>query len=632
MEHFEKETASYNTEIHAKEIDNIYQNSLNDFDDVVFNNTDLIYNFKILLRLARKKIFAKYKAKFKKEFKQILYVTMENPPIDFVYKLREQHPEKEILIIIPIIGSPDGLIKTSVNFDFFCQNRSVSVTLYRFPQNKENVDVLGLYSPSFSNVNNVNELSRLHNLVPFIKGIRLCAKKIKPEIIHVENIPYFLGAELEKKSFNSYKVFQVIKDFSLIEMSRIESFWAAINLADKTYMKKICRDAVIKKCIAKLFHLHNSQKFYQMRDCLKFIYKNYFKFRKYIDKGADIEENIIFNQLNKRILQLFPQMAYGEEIYYNPMIYTLKRSDFWATISKTYYKEIFENPNLSGKMFKQISKTKEKSTYVSYGFNKEQLSKPINQIYQKFDISDFRENRAKNKTALIKEFSIDRIKTNFVDTSLFKNEDTKIIGSLDSFYSAPLMYTNLGTEIFANGVDILFNTVLKLFELHKNIQIIISVKDGLKNNYIKTWVEFLSKNKYYNGRWVFIDGDVNLPKFCAGADMFLLPKRVNTNSIEHYIAMHYGCVPIASRVGILNDTIKDIFDDITHGCGLKTKTNLLTEDDANEEFMTPLMKALNIIQNNPSSWNLLIKNAMNYDSSWSYEILEKYNQIYEELI
>ena len=42
MEHFEKETASYNTEIHAKEIDNIYQNSLNDFDDVVFNNTDLI--------------------------------------------------------------------------------------------------------------------------------------------------------------------------------------------------------------------------------------------------------------------------------------------------------------------------------------------------------------------------------------------------------------------------------------------------------------------------------------------------------------------------------------------------------------------------------------------------------------
>ena len=93
-----------------------------------------------------------------------------------------------------------------------------------------------------------------------------------------------------------------------------------LSLADKTFMKRICRDAIVKKCIAKLFHLYNSQKFYKMRDCLKFIYKNYFKFRKYVDKGSDIEENIIFNQLNKRILQLFPQMAYGEEIYYNPMI------------------------------------------------------------------------------------------------------------------------------------------------------------------------------------------------------------------------------------------------------------------------------------------------------------------------
>ena len=31
------------------------------------------------------------------------------------------------------------------------------------------------------------------------------------------------------------------------------------------------------------------------------------------------------------------------------------------------------------------------------------------------------------------------------------------------------------------------------------------------------------------------------------------------------------------------------------------------------------------------SWNLLIKNAMNYDARWSFEIIEKYNEIYEML-
>ena len=55
------------------------------------------------------------------------------------------------------------------------------------------------------------------------------------------------------------------------------------------------------------------------------------------------------------------------------------------------------------------------------------------------------------------------------------------------------------------------------------------------------------------------------------------------------------------------------------------KFSLLTEEDANEIFTTPVMKALNIIQNNPSSWNLLIKNCINYDSGWTYEIIEKYN-------
>ena len=417
----------------------------------------------------------------------------------------------------------------------------------------------------------------MHFLAPFIKSARITAKKLSkenfsPDIIHCENIPYYLGSEFETSFLSKFKVVQVIKDFTQINLSETEPFWAAINLVDKFGMHRICSDTVIKKCIAKLFNLHNTTRFYQMRECLNFIYKNYYKFRKYVDKGDDIEENIIFNKLNERILQLFPQISNNESLFFNPMAYSIKKADFWTTTSETYYKEIFEKPFLSENLYPLIKNTKEKSTYISYGCNLKQYPKEnTHLIYQDFNTNNFREMRGKNKTLILKEFGIDRIKTNFVDPTLFRNENFRIIGSLDSFYEAPLFFANPTTEIFANGVDILFNTILKLFELHKNIQVIICIKDGLNNNFIRKWIDFLSQNKYLNGRWVFIDGDINLPKFVAAADMLLIPQRTNTTSIKHFIAMNYGCIPITARCGILNDSIPDIFDDIFNGCGLKTK-------------------------------------------------------------
>ena len=133
-----------------------------------------------------------------------------------------------------------------------------------------------------------------------------------------------------------------------------------------------------------------------------------------------------------------------------------------------------------------------------------------------------RELREKNKIAILKEFSADRIKTNFVDPTLFKGENIRIYGSLDSFYDAPILFANPTTEIFANGVDILFNTILKLFELHKNIQVILCIKDGMNAGFIKNWIEFFANNKYLNGKWVFIDGEINLPKILAASDMILI--------------------------------------------------------------------------------------------------------------
>ena len=647
--------------------------SLDDFENEIFDgknsNKSFQRDFKVYYKLVKKRFSHKIRETFKKNFLNILYLTIDFPdyvsksqredsPLEFIVEMRNRYPNDNFRVLVPIINLNENttiskkmvleinnkeifLEKTSVKFEFYSQNRMNEAILYKFEPNNSRVQVYGLYSPAFSYCKDISELSHLQYLAPFMKAVRSCVKnlssdfseKFNVDIVHCENIPYYLGNEFELSLSRTTKVLQVIKDFTQIEMLKYEEFWALINLADKRSMQKLCRDQIIKNLIANLFRLHNTRKFYQMRDCLSYIYQNYTKFRKYIDKGDDIEENILFNKLNRRVRQLFPQLAKRESGGYNIMSYSIMRADFWVTASKAYYKNIFENEKLLGSLYEIVLNTKDKSSYVSYGLNMSRYpTEETRQIYNNFNSENFREKRGKNKELLLKELSYDRIKTNFVDSSLFKNEDYKIIGSLDSFYDAPLFFANPSVDTFANGIDILFNTILKLYELHKNIQVIICIKDGLKNSFIRSWIDFLAKQKYLNGKWVFIDGDINLPKFLAGSDIILIPRRINMATSEHYIAMRYGCVPVVSKNGNLDDTVIDIFDDIVNGCGFKTKKNLLTEEDVNELFITPVMKALNLYQNNPASWNLLIKNCLNHDSNWSFKILEKYDKIYNEMI
>lgn len=652
---------------HNEEIDFIFNQDSEGLNEIIYDeNRDLHQDIKVYFRLFRKKFSALVRKKMHKSFTNILYLTLDCPsltpnssrldnPQEYITELQKQYPDYDVRMLIPIIntdadfqttkklfieidGKQQVLERTSITFNFFLQNRLQTATVYKYPKTESNIQVYGIYSPIFSQVKNVADLSKLHFHAPFIKSARITAKKLyqegfAPDIVHVENIPYYLGSEFEPKFPSKIKILQIIKDFTQIEMTKYEAFWAALNLVDKKGMKKLCRDSYIKKYVASLFKLHNTRRFYQMRDCLNFIYKNYYKFRKYVDKGEDVEENLIFNRLNSRVSKLFPNILPEKQIYYNPMIYSLNRADYWAVISRTYYDEIFKNPFISGKMFPLLEKNKKKSTYFSCGCNLQKYERDnTRMVYQGFNHTNFRELRVNNKLTILKEFSEDRIKTNFIDPMLFKGEDVKIVGALDSFYTAPLLFAHLDTDIFACGADILFNTILKLFELHKNVQVIICMKNGMKVNFVKGWIKFLTENKYFNGRWVFIDGDIDLSKFVAGSDMILIPRRINMTNPEHFIAMHYGCVPIVSKCGILNDTIPDIFDDIANGCGFKTKDGLLSEEDSNEIFLLPLMKALNLYQNNPASWNLLIKNCMSYQANWNFEILEKYNSIYQELL
>lgn len=613
---------SFGTETHARELDIIYGIQPAKFSEEYSASCKSFNHFNIEWRFIRKQVSSLFrKTQKNNDFKTILYLTFDIPPLDFISAFRQQYPDKDIKVLIPVDNTDDAE-KLVFDFEYYLQNRTNNASLYKMKPNSLNIDVYGLYSEAFSGF----DRSKLQYLAPFVKAARIAAQKLKPKIIHANNIPFFLGVELGNKSHYPIKVLQIINDFSKFEAEKEEAFWAAVNLADSKGMKKLCSDKIIKKCIASLFNLHNTKRFCQMRECLDFIYQNYYKLRKYPEKCDDIDENILFNRLNARVLKLFPKMAYENDLYYNTLFYTLKRADFWAVPSKTYYNNILTKPELSGKMFDRICKTKNKSSYVSFG-----CEIPASAIYRPFTQDDFRESRFRNKKYLTREFSKDRIRTRFIDPKFFKSDEYTLRGYLDTFFDAPLIFCKLSTNIFADGTDIALTSIIKLLEEFKNVQVIINIPNGLENNQITNWVEYLEQKIGCAGKWLFIDGEINLAQFYASSDLSFFCARNNITSNEHFTAMKYGCVPVALRNGIYNDTISDIFDDMTLGCGLKTKTSINTEEDISESFNAVVTKALNLYTNNPASWKLLIKNAMNYNAGWTFDKIEKFNRIYSAL-
>lgn len=194
MEELEK-TNPYSTASHNEELDFIYNQDSDDFDEIIFKgNKDLAHELKLFFRLLRKKFSCIVKDKIQKNFTNIIYLTLDCPPftpnsfrgdspIEYITELRKQYPYNDIRILIPIInvdeesqiskkitveidGKPRVLEKTSITFDFFLQNRVQVATVYKFPKTQANIQVYGVFSPVYSRVKNISELSKLHYLAP----------------------------------------------------------------------------------------------------------------------------------------------------------------------------------------------------------------------------------------------------------------------------------------------------------------------------------------------------------------------------------------------------------------------------------------------------------------------------------
>lgn len=95
----------------------------------------------------------------------------------------------------------------------------------------------------------------------------------------------------------------------------------------------------------------------------------------------------------------------------------------------------------------------------------------------------------------------------------------------------------------------------------------------------------------------------------AGSDFFLMPSLFEPCGLNQMYSLHYGTIPVVTRVGGLVDTVIDIDENPDEGTGIMTDTNAAS-------LRKGLKRALALYQDKPLM-RKIIKRAMSRDFSWS---------------
>ncbi|NLA60725.1 MAG: glycosyltransferase, partial [Firmicutes bacterium] len=110
----------------------------------------------------------------------------------------------------------------------------------------------------------------------------------------------------------------------------------------------------------------------------------------------------------------------------------------------------------------------------------------------------------------------------------------------------------------------------------------------------------------------------------AGSDMFLMPSRFEPCGLGQLIAMRYGSIPVARRTGGIADTVSEY--DVSTGTG----TGFLFDRYEAEDLVAALDRALDKYRDR-STWNNIVKQAMETDFSWN-KSAAMYTEVYMEAL
>ncbi|MBE7709103.1 MAG: glycogen synthase [Cyanobacteria bacterium SIG32] len=552
---------------------------------------------------------------------------------DFTKAYKNNFPNDDISIILPLydIEAPNDEIflngyklEKKLEFEYKFGINISGAVLYEVINPYNQIPVKYIYSPIFSKEKEPYAGDIFKNSIAFSAAVLEYIEQINdiPDIIQTTDFPVFIKDSNNKK-INDIKVVHIIHNAGPAYQNQVLPFLATMYLYDEVYLKELFKNKQFKAICNSFYKKYNKKIFYNVLDSCRFVVENY----RHLEKDSSNFDGLNF--LNGITLQ-YLHSGLEKNGMFNPIKKHLSQVDFWITDSPTYYKELQSNQMYSGELYPEIKMTENKSCAVLAGIDNERYNpKTSAAIKYNFDVVSFEEVRKLNKEYLLENFSHEKIQNQTYDKKLFASSGSNVIGGLEKNMDSILIFMSSRLDIFQKGIDIAFYALQQVLK-NTNTQIIFSSPNSLKNEFVKGFVKYLESNDEYKGRFVFIDSYVPLETYCAGSDLFLMPSRFEPCGFSQLIAMRFGCIPVVCSTGGLNDTITDYSLDSKNGTGFKTQHSIF-EINSPDEYLDTLIRAVEVIKNKDSK-NTIIRNAMEYDSSWNSDKIRQYADVYEKIL
>jgi len=110
----------------------------------------------------------------------------------------------------------------------------------------------------------------------------------------------------------------------------------------------------------------------------------------------------------------------------------------------------------------------------------------------------------------------------------------------------------------------------------------------------------------------------------AGADITLIPSRIEPSGLSAMYSLKYGALPVARATGGIQEIIED-YDPTTD-----TGYGFLYYDSSVDAFWDAIKRAREILRRSPETWTILMRRAMTQNFAWE-TAAQRYEALYEEL-
>ena len=215
-------------------------------------------------------------------------------------------------------------------------------------------------------------------------------------------------------------------------------------------------------------------------------------------------------------------------------------------------------------------------------------------IQKKYNVTNFRREKVKNKTALQTELGLAKDPKKIMIGLISRLTDQKGI-DLIAYMMEELCAEELQLVVLGTG-DPRYEEMFRY--------------------YAQQHPEKISANILYSEELSH--------KIYAGCDAFLMPSLFEPCGLSQLMSMRYGTVPVVRETGGLKDTVA-AYNEYEH-----TGTGFSFANFNAHEMMGTIRYAERIYYTNKREWNRIAERCMNADYSWDASA-EKYMALYESL-